>query len=200
MFSSFIVAAKYRDLVAVVTLAWRALTPSPGSEAPVVANAIAQAVLEDDTQGPYDRETKAALLAVFAFRESALQAHPCLHSKLPTCGDSGAAHGYWQLHQPAGEDVAVRQAQVWLALLRESAARCPERPLAMVASGFCDRGTRLAESRLKVAEAAVSTWRQTSYAERPAEAAQAAGETAPPLPAAAIAPPAGGSLTKASAE
>lgn len=189
MFESFLVAAKYRDLAAVVAVTWRALTSNPGPEAPGVADAIAQAVLADDAQhaepAPYSPELRAALLAEFAYRESGIRAHPCLHSKLSTCGDSGKAHGYWQLHQPAGEDVAVRQAEVWLALLRQSSQLCPERPLAMVASGLCDRGTKLADSRLKVAEAAVTNWRN---GERPPEAP---GEASAAVPAAAVAPAGG---------
>lgn len=181
MLSSFVVAARFRDLVAVVTVVWQTISPSArglSPEAPQVASAIAEAVLADEAQhandaepAPYDPELRAALLAVFAFRESGVRAHPCLHSKLSTCGDSGAAHGYWQLHQPAGEERAVRQAEVWLALLRQSAALCPEKPLAMVASGFCDRGTKLADSRLKVAETAVEAF----HAERPAAEAAAGG-------------------------
>lgn len=185
MFTFFTAAARFRDLIAITGLVWQThLAPGQrlSPEAPVVANAIAFSILTEPA-GPYDDETTAALLAEFAFKESGIQAHPCAHTKSPTCGDSGLAHGYWQLHQPSGEETAERQAASWLALLRQSAAVCPGRPLAMVASGQCDLGTRIADARLKAAQAAVNTWRNAQQAaERPAEAPPAAA----PVPAAAL--------------
>lgn len=182
MLNLFITAAKYRDLVALVLSTWTTMHPghAPPREGAEVASAIAFAVLEQPEAGPYDDETEAALLAVFADRESSVRAHPCAHTSSPTCGDSGHAHGYWQLWSASESDRAQRQAEVWLALLRYAGGVCPERPLAVVASGSCDHGTRIAIARLKEAQDAVNAW----------HAQQSGGSPQAPAPSATAADPA----------
>ena len=65
-------------------------------------------------------------------------------------GDSGVAHGIFQLHSAAGKGTLEQQTQGWLALLHEGARICPESPAAPL-SGGCVRARKLADRRTKAA-------------------------------------------------
>jgi hypothetical protein len=186
MFTSFLAAARYRDLVALVFFAWKTLHPGAerSAEAPVVADAIAWSVLTSDA--PFSDDKTVALMAEFAWRESNLHQRPCAPSAPATCADSGLAHGYWQLHQTVGEAAPREQAAAWLALLNESARLCPAMPIAMLASGSCHFGRKLARFRLHEAERALNAW---NAAEKATDLAGSAG-TPSPADAALAVPPA----------
>lgn len=92
-------------------------------QAPAIAEAIADAVIEDGASAPiYSSHAEdAAALAFGAFRESSLVPRP------GDCTPDGRceAHGAWQLHGPCGHAPLHAQARCWLELLK--ASDCPRK-------------------------------------------------------------------------
>lgn len=164
MLSLFLAALRYKLFVALALSAWTTLYPHGlPQEAPAVADAIAWAALMAPAELPAELqgERLVAAMAVYAARESGIRARPCAGSKDPTCGDSGRAGGFWQLHQPAGFSPDARvQAEAWVELVRQANRMCGSATgaLAMTASGHCHRGLRLTAARLQAVETVLQVW------------------------------------------
>ena len=108
--------------------------------------AMAQAIDAAAAANPIGGDVKytAALLTVFAFRESSYRTE--------VVGDGGKSAGAWQT--PAGStshDVA-KQAVYALALMHASAAACPDAPLATYAGGCGNaQARRISSARMALA-------------------------------------------------
>jgi hypothetical protein len=135
---------RYFHLKALCFAVWAAFNPhavfSKHSEA--LADAIATATLFDPSPTFGSAEPEAAVAARYAVEESWLH--------LRAVGDSGQAHGAFQLHTPAGRGSAQEQAEGWLTMLHDGAVLCPESPAAPL-SGGCHRARKLADRRVKAA-------------------------------------------------
>jgi hypothetical protein len=145
------VIAHLRTIVFAVWTAIHPLAPR-APDAPVIADGIAVAVAEDELPAlTGSREGDAALLGVYAYRESSLRA--C------ASGDGGKSLGPWQLQRlpPSVACAPADAARVWLHVARASIERCAELPLperlAALASGSCARGRRLVRWRWEQAGA-----------------------------------------------
>jgi hypothetical protein len=202
MLSLFLAAARYKLYVAVAMAAFQSVYGQAQlpREAPEVADAIAIAVLEAPRElpGALQGVSLAATMAVYAVKETDLRKHPCARSKSRLCADGGLAGGYWQLHQPAGfSEDAREQAAAWVELIRQSVRICgnPTNALAMTLSGHCSKGLISTRSRLLAVTRALNTWNAEQTAERPpsASATVERASAAVAVPAAALAPAAGGS-------
>jgi hypothetical protein len=92
-----------------------------------------------------DRAT-AALMVVFAFRESSYRAD--------VKGDGGASGGAWQTPCARTPRDVRGQAVLALAIMRASMLACPEFPLAVYASGSCasQAGRRISTARIAEAK------------------------------------------------
>ena len=97
-----------------------------------------------------DRAT-AALLVVFAFRESSYRSD--------VKGDGGASCGAWQTPCARTPKDVKGQAVLALAIMRASMLACPEYPLAPYASGSCSSaaGRRISTARIAEAKALAVT-------------------------------------------
>lgn len=106
------------ELRAVVVSVWAAIHPGAPAirDAAPIADAIATAVAEDVARGlPVDASLEAATMAVYAWRESSLQAR--------VVGDNGGSCGPWQMHCEivrAHRMTLTDQARTWLRWTRES--------------------------------------------------------------------------------
>lgn len=92
-----------------------------------------------------DRAT-AALMVVFAFRESSYRAD--------VKGDGGASCGAWQTPCARTPKDVRGQAVLALAIMHASMAACPDYPLAVYASGSCtsQAGRRISTARIAEAK------------------------------------------------
>lgn len=103
-------------------------------------------------------EMTVAILAEYTKDESGVNAHP-----IPWVGKDGLpvdslAHGYLQIHGPAGEGDLMTQARAWLALARYGAIACPDAPLAPLTGACRSRKARLlVDRRMKAAQRAVDS-------------------------------------------
>ena len=96
---------------------------------------------------------EAALLVVFAFRESSYRSD--------VRGDGGASCGAWQTPcartelcgHTSPQSCFDAQAALALAIMRASMLACPEYPLAVYASGRCDSAAGRRISTARIAEA-----------------------------------------------
>lgn len=129
---------------------------APGAElagdAPDIARAIATVVAEERDH-LYDEETDAAVMLVYAWRESRFQSH--------AVGDGGKAKGAWQLHMTV-PSVAFRPllaARRWYGWAREGRRYWPACPLQGI-SGGGERGARIAGERLTFARALLKRLRE----------------------------------------
>jgi hypothetical protein len=145
------VIAHLRTIVIAVWTAIHPLAPR-APDAPVIADGIAVAVAGDELPPlTGTREGDAALLGLYAYRESSLRA--C------ASGDGGRSLGPWQLQRlpPALACAPADAARVWLHVARASFDLCGELPvaerLAALASGSCSRGRRLVRWRWEQAGA-----------------------------------------------
>ncbi len=106
------------------------------SMSPAMAQAIADVAP--------DRAT-AALLVVFAFRESSYRAD--------VKGDGGASCGAWQTPCARTPKDVRGQAVLALAIMRASMLACPDYPLSVYASGSCTSAAGRRISTARIAEA-----------------------------------------------
>ena len=98
-----------------ILLLWALL--SPGAErlptAAPIAEAIATACAEDAARGYFDAPLEAAVMAVYAFRESSLRPG--------VTGDGGGSCGVWQMKCSAARGLSlVGQARLWLSWVHAS--------------------------------------------------------------------------------
>ena len=152
--------------------------PMPAS-APLIASAIATAVLADPSSVFQTAEQDAAVAAEYAFAESNLRPK--------AVGDSGKAHGVWQLHTRAGDGPFSQQIEAWLYLLRAGKVICPASPAAPL-SGGCNRARKLADRRVRSAFKRLEAFERLSPQALPASP----DEPVPSIEAAAVEPPASG--------
>lgn len=129
---------------------------APGAERAGDVRAVAEAistVIDETQERLYDDETDAALMLVYAWRESRFQAD--------AIGDGGRALGAWQLWVTS-RDIALRPmraARVWYGWAREGKRYWPACPLQGI-SGGGERGARIAAERLTFARALVKRLRE----------------------------------------
>jgi hypothetical protein len=145
----------FAHLRSIVFAVWTALHPlAPRApDASAIADGIALAVATDVFEPlTGTREGDAALTALYAYRESSLQA--CGKS-----GDGGRSWGAWQLQRVARATACdpVAAAPIWLSRARASVQACATLPLeerlAALASGSCSRGRALVAWRWRQASA-----------------------------------------------
>jgi hypothetical protein len=148
-------ALQYARLYALCFAVWATFDPaaSKARDAEALASAIAWAGITDANPVYKDAEHEAAVAARYAVEESWLN--------LKAIGDSGAAHGAFQLHSSAGRGDAAAQVAGWLALLHEGALRCPASPAAPL-SGGCRRAYKLANRRVAAAFAVLDSLRDAA--------------------------------------
>lgn len=108
-----------------VLAVWAAMTPryDRAHDANAIAEAIAQAVVEDGAHAPvYSSHAEdAAIMALWGVRESSLN--------LRAVNDHGRSFGAWQQDaRYGGKGSALVQARAWLWMLHQGARICPERP------------------------------------------------------------------------
>jgi hypothetical protein len=147
--------------IAILLLALRSLVPAndfefrPGCAEPV-AGAIAEAVTAENSPIFASLEIDEAVLLVIAREESRF--------RRDAVGDGGKSLGVFELKGTSRHDAFDLRAaaRIAYARLRESAAACPDAPLAVYASGSCTNRTgrrisaqRMAEARKVVDVAAV---------------------------------------------
>lgn len=136
------------DLVAWTLAASGLVTDAAGHPMRQMERAAAQAIADGCAKSsPFARDDGrhcAALLVVMAQRESGGQ--------LEIAGDSGKAHGPFQVHdvQPKTWHDAVA---AYLPIVLRSMQACPEHPLAVLASGTCTNKAGRAISAARIAEA-----------------------------------------------
>jgi hypothetical protein len=121
-----------------------------GRPAPAVVQAIADESIADPLMG--DPISTAAVLLVFAFRESSYRAD--------VRGDSGKSCGLFQspcASTPLRDPKA--QATIALAIMRRSMVACPDFPFAVYASGSCSSvaGRRISSERIADAKRLVAS-------------------------------------------
>jgi hypothetical protein len=121
-----------------------------GRPAPAVVQAIADAAVADPLMG--DEQHTAAILLVFAFRESSYRAD--------VRGDSGKSCGLFQspcASTPLRDPKA--QATIALRIMRRSMTACPDFPFAVYASGSCASaaGRRISSERIADAKRLVAS-------------------------------------------
>jgi hypothetical protein len=112
----------------------------PGDERDRIVMAAATAC-----SGEQDPEECMTDAVVWAKNESRMQAHPHAYS---SDAKLGLSCGPWQVQCSLGDSLD-RQAKHWVSLRRYSIFHCGS--MALVASGSCSRGTRLAEERAEEA-------------------------------------------------
>jgi hypothetical protein len=156
---TLLLAARWHRLYTLCLFTWASFHPSfhvehPKPNAVALASAIADAALFDPDPVFGDAEHEAAVAAAYAVRESWLVSN--------AVGDSGAAHGFFQLHSNAGRGTPTEQTAGWLHLLHDGAVICTASPAAPL-SGGCNSARKLANRRVKAAfEALDSFFRKES--------------------------------------
>lgn len=137
----------FEALRALCFAVWSAMTPSyaHAGDAAMIANAIAQAVVEDGANAPVmsSHAEDAALMAVYAARESNLDVG-AMHR--PVNARDHESAGPWQLGLEWRSRPLAQQGKAWLYILREGARICPTSPAAPL-SGGCRAARGLAERR-----------------------------------------------------
>lgn len=151
-------ALQLRALILTVWAIWY-----PGAErsgdAPAIASAIAQVVVEDGAQAPVyeSHDLDAVVMAVYALRESWLRDG--------LSGDGGRSWGVFQQPAYVGRADIVTQARAWLYTLHVAAEVCPESPAAPLAGG-CVQARVVADRRARTARRLLARALAVGVAER----------------------------------
>ena len=182
---TLLLAARWHRLYTLCLFVWGSFHPSfhtehPKPNAVALASAIADATLVDPAPVFGDAEHEAAVAAAYAVRESWLVSN--------AVGDGGEAHGFFQLHQAAGNGTPAAQTAAWLRLLHDGAVICPTSPAGPL-SGGCNSARKLANRRVKAAFEALDSFERQ---EVPIDANAAVSQTSAAAPAEAAAVSAGG--------
>jgi hypothetical protein len=120
---------------------------APGAERAGDVRAVTEAIataVASQRERLYDERTDAAIMLVYAWRESGFRAH--------AVGDNGRAKGAWQLWlvPDASAFDLGRAARIWYARAVEGKKWWPDCPLKSV-SGGGDMGARIAAHRVALA-------------------------------------------------
>jgi hypothetical protein len=133
----------------IVLAVWTALGFASRPDAAVIADALVTAAHES----PLDDLGEAGTIAVmadYAAHESGVQLRPAPYRGRDGKPVDGLAHGFLQLHGPAGLASPLEQARAWLRLAHDGERTCPDQPLGPL-SGSCRGARRLADRRVREA-------------------------------------------------
>ena len=114
--------------------------------------AMAEAIDTAATANPFDHDVKytAALMVVFAFRESSYQKE--------AIGDGGKSVGAWQTPKATTPPDVAKQAVYALQLMHTSSIACPNDPLAQYAGGCGNvNAKRISQVRMALARELAAT-------------------------------------------
>lgn len=153
-----LLAARFAYLRSIVIAVMISIHPGAMSlrDAPAIADAIATAVTFD-SDPVWDAETEAAVMTVYADRESGLRLHPG-HWVDPKTGKAVDAHanGFLQIRAAQGLADAGTQSAYWLDLLHDGAQRCSQSPAAPLSGNCYGAGRRIADRRVRMARVALA--------------------------------------------